>query len=216
MTSTANTNDSESTNTVEYNNECSICYQNPHMKHVITPCNHFFCTQCFFKWMKEVGTCPICRRELTQNGEALEDERRRRLEEIQNSINRELALLNLMRKENEELQKNNNKLIEKKNNLHYLILDKLKEIDDLEKERLAIRNSIKSKIKFRNRWEELNGKYDFDIDLAELLAREEEKTNASISGRGRRTRIRNRRRNRITVVNPITDMENEVLDDFSD
>ena len=54
-------------NTIEPT-ECNICnkiiYNSggddvPRM--VMTPCNHTFCTDCFFKWIHENPTCAICR-----------------------------------------------------------------------------------------------------------------------------------------------------------
>ena len=45
------------------NNDCPICKSLPSLhRRVITPCNHCFCTQCFFTWIKTGKNCPLCRR----------------------------------------------------------------------------------------------------------------------------------------------------------
>ena len=42
---------------------CPICLKeiNIHSS-VLTPCNHRFCSICFFKWIYTAKTCPCCRR----------------------------------------------------------------------------------------------------------------------------------------------------------
>ena len=42
---------------------CPICLKeiNIHTS-VLTPCNHRFCSLCFFKWIYTAKTCPCCRR----------------------------------------------------------------------------------------------------------------------------------------------------------
>jgi len=42
--------------------ECAICYTELTAKTTVaTPCNHLFCSDCFFKWLHESKTCPMCR-----------------------------------------------------------------------------------------------------------------------------------------------------------
>lgn len=42
--------------------ECAICYSELTAKTTVaTPCNHLFCSGCFFKWLHESKTCPMCR-----------------------------------------------------------------------------------------------------------------------------------------------------------
>lgn len=44
---------------------CTICLQKiDASRNVCTPCNHFFCSGCFFKWIYSSKTCPICRKTL--------------------------------------------------------------------------------------------------------------------------------------------------------
>ena len=48
-------------------NDCSVCYETLTIGNsVSTPCNHLFCSKCFFKWLKESNTCPLCRNKYTE------------------------------------------------------------------------------------------------------------------------------------------------------
>ena len=40
---------------------CGICWSKVGSKRVMTPCKHLYCTDCFFRWMKENRNCPACR-----------------------------------------------------------------------------------------------------------------------------------------------------------
>jgi len=43
--------------------ECAVCYDELNDKNTVaTPCGHLFCTKCFFKWLRESTTCPMCRK----------------------------------------------------------------------------------------------------------------------------------------------------------
>ena len=42
---------------------CGVCYQKLCVENTVaTLCNHLFCNSCFFKWLKESKTCPLCRK----------------------------------------------------------------------------------------------------------------------------------------------------------
>ena len=44
---------------------CSVCYKTLNLENsLVTTCNHFFCSQCFFRWLGTKNTCPMCRRDL--------------------------------------------------------------------------------------------------------------------------------------------------------
>ena len=48
------------------NNDCSICFDNILINSCVkTICGHMFCTECFFKWIKNNTTCAICREPFT-------------------------------------------------------------------------------------------------------------------------------------------------------
>ena len=44
--------------------ECCVCYKKKKNNIVTTPCGHHYCTKCFFRWMEQDNTCPMCRRDL--------------------------------------------------------------------------------------------------------------------------------------------------------
>ena len=44
---------------------CSVCYNPINGDNAVnTPCNHAFCSSCFFRWFKLNRTCPLCRQDL--------------------------------------------------------------------------------------------------------------------------------------------------------
>ena len=50
---------------MDISHNCSICYNDiPINKLVNTSCNHIFCNTCFFRWMYDNKTCPICRHQM--------------------------------------------------------------------------------------------------------------------------------------------------------
>ena len=59
--------DTEDRNETKYieQKDCSVCYKklNTH-RMVCTPCNHTYCVDCFFKWLKESKSCAMCRANL--------------------------------------------------------------------------------------------------------------------------------------------------------
>lgn len=41
---------------------CNVCYTDLNLENSVnTICNHFFCSNCFFRWMLTNNTCPMCR-----------------------------------------------------------------------------------------------------------------------------------------------------------
>ena len=59
----------EAVNTSSPTNEsCAICYINLTVKNtVVTPCNHLYCSGCFFTWLGRKETCALCRQTLIPN-----------------------------------------------------------------------------------------------------------------------------------------------------
>ena len=50
---------------MEEEKKCSICYEDLILENsLITPCNHFFCSKCFFRWIRTNNSCPMCRQDL--------------------------------------------------------------------------------------------------------------------------------------------------------
>ena len=43
---------------------CSVCYRDLNLENSVkTSCNHFFCSNCFFRWLTTNNTCAICRKD---------------------------------------------------------------------------------------------------------------------------------------------------------
>ena len=44
---------------------CSVCYNELNVLNMsVTPCGHYYCSDCLFRWMNEKNTCAMCRQEL--------------------------------------------------------------------------------------------------------------------------------------------------------
>jgi len=76
---------STETQTEPAEKQCAICYSDLDLKNtVVTPCNHGYCTGCFFKWLSRKETCALCRKPLLSN--ALVDERLAELQDVQGEL----------------------------------------------------------------------------------------------------------------------------------
>ena len=41
---------------------CCVCYNDLHSLNMsVTPCGHYYCSTCLFKWMNQKNTCAMCR-----------------------------------------------------------------------------------------------------------------------------------------------------------
>ena len=55
---------------------CCICSEDLTLDTVInTQCGHQFCKDCFWKWMKNKNTCPLCRKDILFNDDELREQR---------------------------------------------------------------------------------------------------------------------------------------------
>ncbi len=44
---------------------CTVCYNELNVLNMsVTPCGHYYCSDCLFRWMNEKNTCAMCRQEL--------------------------------------------------------------------------------------------------------------------------------------------------------
>ncbi|CAF1025004.1 unnamed protein product [Adineta steineri] len=58
----------ENEDSIDSNLKCAICNE-PFIDHVVTECQHLFCSQCSNLWMKpDQLTCPICRKTIFRHG----------------------------------------------------------------------------------------------------------------------------------------------------
>ena len=139
-------------------NSCNICYCDLSDNMVRTPCNHYYCSSCFFKWMRESQTCPNCRKLLVQDShiEALIAERQSELMVLNGDIASQYNIFRFLRRDTKTLEKETKDLSRKKRELEYLVSAKEIELDDLEREKKSIKRSIKSINNFRRDLEELD------------------------------------------------------------
>lgn len=77
---------------------CAVCYTALDKDNIVnTPCNHTYCWECFFKWVTNAPTCPMCRRNFVsenawyQNRDVEQD--RNNTRELINIYQRELVSL---------------------------------------------------------------------------------------------------------------------------
>ena len=47
------------------NKDCSICIDNINEEFILE-CNHSFCKDCIYNWLKKSQTCPLCRNEVKE------------------------------------------------------------------------------------------------------------------------------------------------------
>ena len=88
------------------NEDCPICKNKIDLHHkVTTPCNHAFCTACFFKWIKEGRTCPLCRKIFIKDTTTTTTAARQELSDINHQIDIDYAVLNSLQTENTYLQR---------------------------------------------------------------------------------------------------------------
>jgi len=74
---------------------CVICLKDLDMDNgVLTPCNHRYHSECFFKWIFKKRTCPLCRKELIAQSDI---EERASLYELRRQIDWESSLYNTLR-----------------------------------------------------------------------------------------------------------------------
>jgi len=94
---------------------CVICLKDLDMDNgVLTPCNHRYHSECFFKWIFKKRTCPLCRKELIVKPDV---EERASLYELRRQIDWESSLYNTLRNNVDTLD---NHILTKKKELENL------------------------------------------------------------------------------------------------
>jgi len=94
---------------------CVICLKDLDMDNgVLTPCNHRYHSECFFKWILKKRTCPLCRKELIAQPDI---EERASLYELRRQIDWESSLYNTLRNNVDTLE---GYILTKKKELHEL------------------------------------------------------------------------------------------------
>jgi len=88
---------------------CVICLKDLDMDNgVLTPCNHRYHSECFFKWIFKKRTCPLCRKELIAQPDI---EERASLYELRRQIDWESSLYNTLRNNVDTLDSRQNQLV---------------------------------------------------------------------------------------------------------
>ena len=132
---------------------CGICWSKVGSKRVMTPCKHLYCTDCFFRWMKENRNCPACR-------ENFDDEEIKNRQELLRDINEQIRhhrhQLRKLHKKNDHLYRSNDRLISRNTILKKVIASKTYEIKCLNKERHITRKAIEESLNYRREWEDLH------------------------------------------------------------
>ena len=143
---------------VESPYSCNICYSDLSNNMVQTPCNHYYCSSCFFKWMRESQTCPDCRKLLVEDShiESLITERKEELVIINEDIASQYNIFRFLRRDTDTLDKENAGLLREKRELEYLVNTKKMELNDLNREKRAIKSSIRHINNYRRDLEELD------------------------------------------------------------
>ena len=146
--------------------ECNICYKNLTNDMVRTPCKHYYCSGCFFRWMRESQTCPNCRKLLVVDShiETLIVERKVELISISEDVNSQYNIFKFLRRDIDKLDTDNANLLRKKRELEYLVSTKKMELEDLSREKRAIKRSIQSINNYRNDLERLNNDSRTEIE----------------------------------------------------
>jgi len=166
---------------------CGICYAGLNDENtVITPCNHAYCTDCFFKWLGRKETCALCRKVLLSD--TVVEERLNDLHDVQEELMNSFKYLKVLKKniKKKRCKRNNltddiNSLINRQIRMRCLLEQTrsacrttlahsrtLKQALELQKEALE---SMKN---YRNEWEELHAPLPILLPTEEKDEEEEE------------------------------------------
>ena len=101
---------------------CPICLKEIIIQSsVLTPCNHRFCSLCFFKWIYTSKTCPCCRRLLIA---AANVEEKEELIQIRRVIQQQIIQV-------DELSVQIDDLIDQKNKLKMVVINQKRDSSQL-------------------------------------------------------------------------------------
>tara|TARA_B110000967_G_C18673097_1_gene454097 strand:- start:340 stop:708 length:369 start_codon:yes stop_codon:yes gene_type:complete len=116
--------------------------------------------------MRESQTCPNCRKILVVDShiETLIVERKVELISISEDINSQYNIFRFLRRDIDKLDMDNAKLLRKKRELEYLVSTKKMELEDLGREKRAIKRSIHSINNYRDDLERLNNDSSTEIE----------------------------------------------------
>lgn len=94
--------------------DCSVCYKKLGIDNIVnTMCGHHFCKTCFFRWMKQSVTCPMCRRNFVSLQKWYENI------DIDQEINNNITLTNKLQMDSVVLSKQCRQLHKEKKDLMF-------------------------------------------------------------------------------------------------
>ena len=72
--------------------QCCMCIEDLTMENIVTTeCDHQFCKDCFWKWIKTKNSCPFCRKSLLKTDEEQkEQEHMRQMLDMRASVVRDI------------------------------------------------------------------------------------------------------------------------------
>lgn len=125
---------------------CSICRNEiDYKKSVLTSCNHYFCSSCFFKWLERKPDCPVCRNEFrTRTNYDIEVEREI-LEQLESEVRDYTNLVDQLREQAFNMEYKKNMFIKSCMEMDDTLKKKKEEFnkitDDIQKQ-ITMRNKI--------------------------------------------------------------------------
>ncbi len=129
---------------------CAICQNSiDYKKSVLTSCNHYFCSTCFFKWMEKKADCPVCRKVFREQTNYDIEVEREILEQLEGEVRDYTTLVEELREQAFNVEYKRNSLLKICYELDDSIKNKKMEFNGLTKnvqELLNTRNSISQDI----------------------------------------------------------------------
>ena len=174
--------------------QCCMCVEDLTMENIVTTeCNHQFCKDCFWRWIKTKNSCPFCRKSLLKTDEEQkEQEHMRQMLEMRGRVIRDIeegyeerdglrASIHQLKGRNERLTRAQHTMSnicnEKENDaieLQVKIINLQRRLKILEQNNIEI-TKFNSQLNKKNMLRELKekGKLDFSLKHVEIRAQHE-------------------------------------------
>ena len=127
---------------------CSICRNDiDYKKSVLTSCNHYFCSTCFFKWMERKADCPVCRKVFKEQTNYDIEVEREVLEQLESEVRDYTSLVEQLREQAFNAEYKRNSMIKLCYDLDETLNKKKEEFNNVSKNTRELMNT---KIKLAN------------------------------------------------------------------
>jgi hypothetical protein len=141
---------------------CAICQNDiDYKKSVLTSCNHYFCSTCFFRWMEKKADCPVCRKVFRDKTNYDIEVERDILEQLEYEVRDYTNLVEELREQAFNMEYKKNTLVKTCFNLDENIKIKktefnniVNEINSLVSRRNTVKNDIDKGYKYMKKMEE--------------------------------------------------------------